>query len=171
MQNRCKVMDIMSVQHIVTAGVFYQSVEFYVVCVVVAAAVIAAAVRPGERGAVVNHLLAGNIEEDQIESFPRIEVNVRSDGAIELIRYGVQLTGLNGAVSGSVTVNGSDVTFEERIVHGKGVGILSVKAIFVIDFLRPGRYHFRYESDSTSAMAVMTLALSPGVKIVRDLVQ
>ncbi len=151
------------------AGAFYQSVEFYVVCVVVAAAVIAAAVRPSSRGEVITHLLAGEIEPDDSFGIPRIEVSVRDDGTVVLTRYCIDMIGPEGAVSGVVSINGTDVTFEERTVPGLSGQSQRVKATFLMDFLAPSRYHFRYESEATSSMAVITLAVKPDVRIVREL--
>lgn len=151
------------------AASFLHSVEFYVVCVVVAAAVVAMSVRPSGRKAVVTHLLAGELAPDEQGSRQRIELRVRPDGAVELTRYGVELVGLDGAVSAAVSVNAFDVTVEERLVPGSDGQGQTVKATFVLDFFGRERYHFRYNSEMTGRMAVATLAVKPDVVVERDL--
>lgn len=163
-------MNYQIISAMLAAGAFYQSVEFYVVCVVVAAAVVAAAVGPSRKGEVITRLLSSDIESDESGDPASVNIEVRADGAVMLIRTGVELIGPEGAVSGAVSIKGNDITFEERTVPGRTDQSKKVKATFVLDFLRRGeRYHFRYESDATSSMAVFTLAIKPDVKISRIL--
>lgn len=162
-------MIVMDTLALIAGASFLHSVEFYVICAVIAAAVVAAAVKPSTRNAVVTHLLASDLELDDPQSEPRLEWTVRADGAVVLTRYGVEYIGLDGAVSAAVSVNAFDVTMEERLVPGRTQQGDKVKATFVLDFLGPERYHFRYNSDTTGQMCVATLAVKPGVEMVRPL--
>lgn len=149
---------------------FLQSVEFYVICAVVAAAVVAMAVKPADRRAVITHLLSGQLEPDDSEGEPRIELTVGDDSKVRLVRYGVDYVGLEGAVSAAVSVNAFDVTVKERLVPGREGLAQRVKATFVLDFFGPERYHLRYEGEP-ELMAVLTLAVRPGVSLTRQLVR
>lgn len=151
--------------------IFYRSVEFYVVMAALAAAVLAACVRPAATGAVETRLLGGLLSPDRDSAAPSVTMICRSDGSVELLRRGVEGVGLDGAVSLCVSIKGFDITIEERLTPGHGDGRYPepVEARFVLDFMGAERYHIRYESELTGMFAVFTLNNLPDVEITREL--
>lgn len=154
----------------ILAEAFYNTIEFYVMAAVVAAAVVGFCVKPAASGPVMTHLLAGDVgAEEDPGCAPAVEFECRDDGSVVLRRRGVTGIGPDGYVSLAVTVKGFDVTVEERLTPGASGHDQPVEARFVLDFMGAERYHLRYESDSEGLFAVLTLANRPGVRITREL--
>lgn len=76
-----------------------------------------------------------------------------------------------GAVSLAVTVTGTDVAIEERITGATSPSEPVDTALFTLDFLRPGRYHVRYNSSSLGLFSAFTLSVRPGASLTRPLRQ
>lgn len=149
---------------------FFTSVEFYVVMAVVAGAIVALASRPQSRGPVMEYLLASVLSaDDDSDGAPSVEFICLDDGTVRLLRHGVEGVTLTGAVSLAVTCDGVNVSFEERLVQGSDWDEPARTASFRIDFLRPGRYHIRYNSDRTGLFAAFQLHVRPGIKSMRIL--
>lgn len=146
------------------------SVEFYVIAVVIAAAVIALCIRPSRGAEARQYLLAGVLcdSTDDASSEPYIAVECLDDGNVLLRRGG--LTGMTdgGAVSLAVTVAGFDIRVEERIVRTTD-GLPVNTALFTLDFLASERYHLHYNSEPTATAASMTLSNRPGMSLRRQL--
>lgn len=154
------------------ASAFYETVEFYVAAAVVAAAVVAACVKPSSRGAVVTHLLAGQLSssaESPVAPRQTITFECLPNGNVRLTRRGVANVGLDGAVSLAVSVNGFDITIEERLTPGLSGQNEVVDAEFEFDFMGSERYFVRYNSDTAGVFAVATVANRDGVKVERQL--
>ena len=148
---------------------FFNSVEFYVIATVVAAAIVLYFAQPSSRGEARQHLLAGNLSNASNRSWsdnksvqPAISLIVRDDGAVVLFRHGIEGVTISGAVSLAITVIGFDMTIEERIVPGNNLDDPIDTASFVLDFLAPDRYHLKYNSSSTSSFVATTLLVRPG---------
>lgn len=156
----------------------FQSVEFYVISVLFAAAVIAAAAKPSLKGAVRTYLYGGTLIDDGRGAEgeePSIVVSYSEEGHIlHLERRG--LTGVDfdmGAYSIAVNVAGFDVTIDERLTPGatrNGIENPATGAETDIDCLGPERYHFQYRSESLGRNCSFTLTLRPGVELERKLV-
>lgn len=149
--------------------IFYRTTEFYVISAVVAAAVVGYFVMPASVGPVATHLLGGTLSPDSPDAEPAIEVVCRDDRSVTLRRRGVESVGLSGAVSLCVKVKGFDITIEERLTPGLEVHDIPVVAEFTLDFMGAERYHIRYDSETTSSMATLTVNNRPGVAITRPL--
>lgn len=148
---------------------FLHSIEFYVICVVVAAAVVALFMRPASHGESVQHLLASRLSADGDE-VPSIELTVNEDLTVTLIRHGLNRVCSDGAVSLVVNVTGTDIAIEERVTSGHYNLDPMQSAIFSLDFLRPALYHLRYNSESEGSLFAATpLRIRPGIHIVRPL--
>lgn len=147
---------------------FYNTVEFYVIAAVIAAAILGACVRPSGRGAVVTHLLAGDLFAAP-GSEPSINIECLDNGSAILVRQGVECVGMDGAVSLAIEVSGFDITIRERLVPGNNGQNQTIGAMFTLTFMGRERYHIRYESDDTGYFTAFTLMNSPGVKIHRPL--
>lgn len=146
----------------------FTTTEFYVTVLVIAAAVIAFAAMPAQRGAVKEYLLAGKIVTVDSETEPSISVECLQSGAVKLCRKGFQTCIPPAAVSLAITVKGFDVTINERITPGHIEGA-PVEAEFTLDFMGQDRYHIRYISDTTSRSCTMVLNNLSGIKITRIL--
>ena len=147
---------------------------------IVAAAVLAMAVRPANTGHVMTYLYACDIMprntiDDTPDNTPSLRMTVLDDMSVELIRTGFDgmITDL-GAVSLAVTVKGTDITIEERITPGNGFYLNEpVTAVGRIDCMRPATrpLHVRYISSSLSRETSLPLAIAPGVEMSRKLCQ
>lgn len=140
---------------------FFSSTEFYVIASVAAAAVVALCVKPQPRGEAIERLLAGTLcDVSDPDLRPRITLACSSDGRVMLTRSGLHGLTTHGAVSLAATRIGSDITIEERITPSPG-GEPVDTALFTLDFLTPGRYHIRYNSDATGLFAAFTFTSGP----------
>lgn len=143
------------------------STEFYVIMVVIAAAVLSLCVRPSSRGQARSFFYPSSL----LASFggePAVTLRCLDDGNVELLRTGLlgQVDSA-GAVSLSVTLTGFDVTIMERITPtGSVAGEPVDAAMFVIDCLAPERYHLRYVA-ADGSVCVMSLHNRPGIRVAR----
>lgn len=150
-------------------GAFFTSPQFYVILTVVAAAVVAAVAHPSSTKPVVERLLAGDIGEDVDSPGPCVSLRVLDTGQIELTRHGVEGVSDDGAVSLAVTVKGSDVIIEERIVAGRLCPMAATRATFLLDFLPYGRYHILYNSQPTSQFVAFPFTHRPSMRVTKRL--
>lgn len=154
---------------------FFNSVEFYVLAVVVAAAVVAAVVKPREKGPARTWLYGGTLLDDGAEAdgeAPAICLQMSEDGrALVLERRG--LAGVNlddGAYSVAVEVAGFDVTINERLTFGTPGGPMATGAEVRIDCLALERYHILYRSEALGRNCAFTVSLRPSTRVERPLV-
>lgn len=150
-------------------GTFLTSPQFYVILTVVAAAVVAAIAHPGSTKPVVERLLAGDIGEDLESPGQCVSLHSLDTGHIVLTRHGVEGVSEDGAVSLAVTVKGSDVTIEERIVPGRLSPLPATRAEFLIDFLPYGRYHILYNSQPTGQFVAFPFTHRPSMRVAKTL--
>lgn len=154
----------------------FDSIEFYVIAAVVAAAVVGLCVRPSSKGEAVTRLLAGRLfagGDDGSDDTPSIELLVEQDGSVTLTRHGLYgLVHASGALSLVVNVAGFDISVEERLTPGRPASDVPepVEARFTLDFLGAERYHLRYYSEATGGLAVTPLHVRPGIHIVKPLI-
>lgn len=152
------------------------SIEFYVIAAVVAAAVVGLCVRPSSKGEAVTRLLAGILsagDDDGSDATPSIELLVEQDGSVTLTRRGLYgMVHASGAMSLVVNVAGFDISVEERLTPGRPVADVPepAEAHFTLDFLGAERYHLRYYSEATGGLAVTPLHVRPGIHIVKPLI-
>lgn len=152
------------------------SIEFYVIAAVVAAAVVGLCVRPSSKGEVVTRLLAGILsagDDDASDATPSIELLVEHDGSVTLTRRGLYgMVHASGAMSLVVNVAGFDISVEERLTPGRPVADVPepAEAHFTLDFLGAERYHLRYYSEATGGLAVTPLHVRQGIHIVKPLI-
>ncbi len=158
---------------------FLTSVEFYVVAVIVAAAIVAFSARPAGRGPVVQHLLAGDLTDSGVRGDEqRIELTVNPDNTVILVRRGLRDLDGRCAVSLAIEVKGFDISIKERIsMPRRRADVTSTAedlwpvdaATFTLDFLAPEHYHLHYESPSLNLVAVATLHVRPGIRLSKPL--
>lgn len=161
---------------LISAGIF-NTVEFYIIFSIIAAAVIAAVSLPERKGEVRTHLLAGELvpSTDAGGREPgsgSVTFSCLSDNSVMLRRDGLSGVSLSGAVSLVVKVSGFDITIDERITPGApsdGPGEAS-SAVFRLDFLAPEWYHIRYESEFFSEHAALSLHVRDGIVVTKPLI-
>lgn len=145
------------------------SVEFYVIAAVVAAAVVAFSARRGDEGPAKQILLSGVLTKREVPTGAMIELLCNDDGTVLLRRYGVEGLTISGAVSLAITVRGFDVKIKERIVEGRPEDEPIDTAAFILDFMGEERYFISYTSDSSGLFAATTLKNRSGNRIVKEL--
>lgn len=152
----------------------FQSVEFYVISVVVAAAIVAILGRKPSGGPVRQYLIPGVISmEDDGEAKASIEFVCGDDGAVVLRRRGLRGVREDGAVSVAVDVKGFDITVRERVVAGREPWNPVDTASFVLDFMGREHYFISYITDTTPSesglFASLTLNNRPGNVVRKNL--
>lgn len=145
--------------------------EFYVICVVIAASVLGLCLRPSAKSEARQYLLGSQLyESEEEDQTPRIEIRVEPDYSVTLIRRGLIGLCSDGAVSLAVEVAGFDISIKERVVAGRMTAIPADTARFSFDFLAPELYHLRYSTDfNGEEMASTPLRVRPGITIVKAL--
>ncbi|MDE5554558.1 MAG: hypothetical protein K2J10_05185 [Muribaculaceae bacterium] len=154
----------------------FQTPEFYVIVSVVAAAVIAAVSLPERKGEVKLHLLAGELHEAgstlraDTPGSGSVTFTVGAGNVVTLRRDGLSGVALDGALSLAVKVSGFDITIEERVTAGSSCSPMAASATFELNFLAPEWYHIRYESETFSEHASLTLHVREGITLTKRLI-
>jgi hypothetical protein len=154
----------------ILTGIF-QTVEFYVITSVIAAAVVAYMAIPAQRGEVKLHLLAGELFEGSRDAVPSIEFHCNDDGSVTMLRRGLQGIHASGAVSIAVKVIGFDLMIEERLTQGSVLDLEMAEAQFNLDFLAPEWYHIKYNSEDIGRFCAASLHVRPGLVLRKELMQ
>lgn len=149
----------------------FQTVEFYVIATVVAAAIIAFITKPGSHGEARQVLLAGNLLYIDNENSPSIKMEALDNGNVVLSRYGVADLTMSGAVSLAITIVGFDISIEERITEGVGNDDVINCAEFKLDCIGNERYHVKYNSEKTGRFVAFTFNNRPGYSVQKILNQ
>lgn len=148
----------------------FDSVEFYVIAAVIAAAVIAFSARGDSRGPARQHLLPGVLTLSDSPQAPAIELICCDDGSVVLRRHGIAGMTLSGAVSLAVEVRGFDVTVRERTVSGRpGDTDVVDTASFILDFMGAERYFISYTAEDAGLFAATTLHNRPGIRTLKPM--
>lgn len=156
-------------------GVF-QTVEFYVIVSVVAAAALAVVALPERKGEVKTYLLAGELLSDDscMATGPgngELVFECHAGNIVTLRREGLAGVDLNGAVSLAVHVSGFDISIDERVTPGGYPSSGNATAAqFTLDFLAPEWYHIRYESERHAEHAALTLHVREGIVMRKKLI-
>lgn len=139
--------------------------ELCVLGLFAAAAVLAFAVRPAQKGPARQHLLPGVLSHEGPEE-PSVDIRCHSDGSVTLWRNGLSgLTDLD-AVSLAVTQRGFDLDINERMALSRTSSTAAQpvdSAKFTLDFLAQEHYHITYRIDDEVA-AAFTLHVRPGME-------
>jgi len=152
----------------ISASIF-QTVEFYVITCIVAAAVVAISAMPRRVRAARMFTFDGDLMPGDPEAEPHIIFRVMRDGRVELRRTGLAGVGDEGAATLEVEVAGFDVVMNERLRPGRGPAV--GEAVWVMDFFGQEYYHIRYRSESTGRFAALTLHARPGITVDKELIQ
>lgn len=148
----------------------FDSVEFYVIAAVVAAAIIAFSAKGGARGPARQYLLPGMLTLADSPKVPAIELICCDDGSVVLRRHGVAGMNRSGAVSLAVEVRGFDVILKERMVSGRPGDMEIVDtATFILDFMGAERYFISYTAEDAGLFAATTLHNRPGIRVFKPM--
>lgn len=155
------------------ASSVFQSLEFYVIAVVVAAAIVALLGRRPSMGPARRYVFDGATTlEDSAVSQPSIELVCLDDGSVALRRHGLRGVRQDGQVVIEVEVAGFDVRITERITLGHWPGAVDT-AEFRLPFMGRERYFISYTSplsDSQEELfGSLTLLNRPGNRALRTL--
>ncbi len=149
----------------------FQTVEFYVIATVVAAAIIAFITKPNSNSEARQMLLAGNLLYIDNEKAPSIKMEALDNGNVVLSRYGIAGLSMSGAVSLAITIVGFDISIEERITEGIGDDDVINCAEFMLDYIGNERYHVKYNSEKTGRFVAFTFNNRPGYTVQKILDQ
>lgn len=153
---------------------FFQSVDFFVMAAVAAAAVVAYMCLPQSRGEAVTYTVGGRLGNIEGPEQPKpgsdddshagwLLVECRNDGTVTITRTGIRGITESGAVSIASTVTGFDLSVQERRSRGWSSDPLCSSATFTLDFLAPDWYHVRYGSDEDGVFCAFQLHVKPGL--------
>lgn len=145
----------------------FGSIEFYVVAVFIAAAVIGLAAMPRTKGEARTFLFAGELAPDSTPSEAGIVARVDDRGRLEIYRYGLEGISMEGAYSLAVKITGFDVTIEERLTAGSRSAEAASIGYASIDCLASERYHIQYRSEVTGRSAAFSINMRPGNEVKR----
>lgn len=153
---------------------FFQTVEFFVIAALAAAAVVAYMTIPKSKGEAVTHTVGGELLEGEADEAKAGEndcgellVECRDDGSVVFTRTGIDGMTTSGAVSLAATVIGFDMHVEERRTRGFSNDPKAGSARFVLDFLAPEWYHVRYAYSDAGEFCSFQLHVKPGIKMRR----
>lgn len=151
----------------------FQSVEFYVISVVVAAAIVAFMGRRPSAGPARRYAYDGvTTLEEPADSSPSIELLCGDDGSVVLRRRGLRGVRQDGRVVIEVEVVGFDVRITERVTAGRWPEPVDT-ASFILPFMGREHYFISYKSPLSESqeelMASLTLHNRPGNRVVRPL--
>ena len=148
----------------------FQTVEFYVIVSVIAAAIVAASCLPAGVGEARTFLYGGELRDSGCEvTEPVIVALVATDGTLGIHRFGLDGVSFSGAYSLAVRIIGLNVTIEERLTPGRRGDEPADSASAILDCLGPERYHFKYVSEATGRSTAFSLNMRPGNRIERRL--
>lgn len=145
---------------------FYQSVEFYVIAAVIAAAIIAMAARPARTGPAVTRLLRA-IPGPQLDPQPQLRLIVDDHSNLILHRTGLP-PGMT--VNMEVTLIGHDIAITEHLMPAAD-GAGSPSASIIIDFVGRDRYHLSYDAPQQSLFTAINFTVAPGQNITKPFLQ
>jgi hypothetical protein len=146
---------------------FFHSVEFYVIAVIVAAAIIGVVARPASRGEARTWLLPGSLSvSDTVPEAPAISITVDDNHNLRLRRIGLSDV---ESVNFAVTLIGCDIAIEEHIIpasHASTSG--HIVADVSMDFIGAERYHLSYSAPGLSLFASTRFTVRPGIEIYKE---
>ena len=145
------------------------TVEICVLVLIVAAAVLAAAIRPSDNQAVQTIFASGEIiSNDNTPTIASLSVNVRDYNSIEILRSA--LPPGTSAAALAITVKKIDILIEERLTLSGPTDPSSAVAMYTVAGLTPNtRYHVHFNSAVQSRHCAFTLLTTPGYTTVSQL--
>lgn len=148
---------------------FFSSVEFYVIAVVIAAAIVGLCVKPSQKGAAKTYIAEGTLSASATPAEPSIEIMCLDDGRVSVTRRGLQGMSDESRINFFVTIIGFDITIEERCAPSLS-GNPADEATISIGALGCERYHMTYRADTSGLIAASYFRNKPGICVTKPLV-
>lgn len=131
----------------------FSTVEFYIVCFVVAVAIAAIVGRPSRQDEATTSFATGEVmglaDESNAEC---VEVTALDDGTLDVVHRGVPLAGASEAAV-AIRIVGSDVRLTERVAPAPPLDAPRFNVKYNVGGLRAARYHFYLDCTSTGRYA------------------
>ncbi len=145
---------------------FFYSVTFYVLLLLLGAAVVTFSARPARKGP-ARQFFPTAILSAPVEGLgdePQIEIFCRQDGGVALVRRGLRDIYMSGKLTLSVKIIGFNVTIIEHSTPGNPADGPATEGTFLLDFFARERYHIYYKSEPTGHMSAFSLNVRPGIR-------
>lgn len=142
----------------------FQTVEFYVILAVVAAAIVGFMAMQRGSGPVRTWSLRGRLSNTGVDE-ASIELTANADGSVTLARHGLSDV---SNVDISVTVKGFEVQIEERLYAGAYHEPVDT-ATFRLDFMGRERYFISYRNHLLGLFAAVSMMNRPDNHITKKL--
>lgn len=151
------------------------SIEFYVIAVVVAAALIALLGRTPSRGPIRRYRISGvMLSPRDVPSKPGLELTCDDDCRLTIRRGGLS-DGVWADVAIEIEQKGFDLQIHEKLTPASPGSLAKVEdaALFTLDFLAREHYFISYHSAATptnpEGVANFTVNIKPGLRSTRQL--
>lgn len=151
----------------ILTGIF-NSIEFYVVATVIAAAVVALCVRPSSKGEALTYFVPGQLSLEGGEEEPTIDIDVRDDGVVVVTRRGFEGLSADSRVTLAITQIQFDLSIEERIADIPCFERADT-ARFHLDSLGREHYHLTYRAEHSGLFCSATFPVRSGIHVRRVL--
>lgn len=137
------------------------SVEFYVIAFVVAMALVTLLVGQRAHGEATTNIDTFNLIARQADEAGLLAITSEDTDHVAITRTGLPITDGDTIVLVSTIVDNKWHIQEKRATRGRG-GQVEVDGAVELHFLRPGRYHVRYDSEVTGQWCTLTHTHRPG---------
>ncbi|MCM1021718.1 MAG: hypothetical protein NC343_05625 [Muribaculum sp.] len=137
------------------------TVETCVLVFIVAAAVLALAMRPTNISPVETVFAKGTLELEEHSCQPMLNICVLSDFSVMIVRHGMSSSIQTAALA--ITIKNNTIAIEERITQSATTFSSLCRATFLITSLKPRqRMHVHYNSSAENRHCAFTLLTEPG---------
>lgn len=162
------ISDIVSFS--TTLAVRWDSVHWYILLTVLAAAFIVVFARPKSKGPAEQKLLPGHPSFTGGSAKPSLEVRVTDMGKVIFRRTGYEGLTVSGGVSIAITRIGFDLTVKEREWRGYSNDEPVDTVEFELDFLAADEYyHVHWSSEESGLWTAFTFHVRAGIVTEREL--
>ena len=137
------------------------SVEFYVIAFVVAMALITLLIGQRSRGEATTNIDQFDLSPSNAEVAGQLVITSEDTDRVAIARTGLPLYEGDTVILVSTIIDDKWHIEEKRATKGRGPNIEMDGAV-TISFLRPGRYHVRYDSEITGQWCTFAHSHRPG---------
>ena len=137
------------------------SVEFYVIAFVVAMALVTLLVGQRSRGEATTNIDTFDLIPSMADEAGLLAISSEDTDRVAITRTGLPIFEGDTVVLVSTVIDDKWHIEEKRATKGRGAHVAMDGAVEV-SFLRPGRYHVRYDSEVTGQWCTFTHTHRPG---------
>lgn len=133
----------------------FTSVEFYIIAFVVAIAITGFMFHPSKKDEAITYFFKASLFPSQ-SNIPSLYIEALEDGNLKITHKGIHA---NEMVSTSIalTIIGSDLRIVEKQTPIASWETPLYDAVYIIDRLKPLRYHLYFDSEITNSYATSSL--------------